>query len=358
MSKARIALITGITGMDGSHLAEILLDKGYEVHGIVRRSSTPNTSRIDHIYDPHNLQSKLHLHVGDLSDANSINRIVQEVMPDECYNLGAQSDVRLSFDKPEYTADITGLGVLRILEALRFFKSDCKFYQASSSELFGIPYEVPQNENTKIHPRSPYGVAKQFGYSTTVNFRESYGIHASNGILYNHEGKRRGENFLTRKVTKAAASIKLGLQDCLYLGNMYAQRDWGYAPDFCEAMWLMLQQEEPGDYVIATGETHTIKDFVNRAFDLADLSLKWEGEGVKEIGVEKRTGKVLVQIDPKYYRPAEVKLLLGDYSKAKEVLNWEPKVKFDELVKIMFENDLRLLSDKENVKSYDKVLNK
>ena len=337
------ALITGITGQDGSYLAEQLLDKGYEVHGIIRRSSTSHLDRIKGIYKgSHNL----HLHYGDLSDSNSLNGIVKNVQPDECYNLAAQSDVRISFDKPEYTADITGLGVLRMLEAIRFFKPDCRFYQASSSELFGVAYETPQNEKTRMHPRSPYGVAKLFGYTTTVNYRESYGIHASNGILYNHEGERRGENFLTRKVSKAAAAIKLGKQDNLYLGNMYAKRDWGYAPDFCNAMFKMLQQDAPDDYVIATGETHTIKEFVNRAFACVDIPLQWEGEGEKEFAFDVNKGKPLVFIDPQYYRPAEVNLLMGDYSKAKKVLNWEPTVTFDKLVEIMVENDLQLLQNK------------
>jgi len=272
--KKKVALITGVTGQDGSYLAEFLLNKDYEVHGIIRRSSSFNTGRIDHIYqDPHNAKTNFYLHYGDLSDANNLNSIVKKVQPDEFYNLGAMSHVKVSFDKPEYTADITGLGVLRCLEAIRNLKSDCRFYQASSSELYGVPYESPQNELTRMHPRSPYGVAKQFGYSMTINYRESYGLHASNGILFNHGSPRRGETFVTRKITKAVASIQLGLQDCLYLGNMYSKRDWGYAPDFVEAMWLMLQQDEPDDYVIATGETHSIKEFVDIAFRLADMPL-------------------------------------------------------------------------------------
>ena len=342
--KKKVALITGCTGQDGSILSEQLLNKGYEVHGVIRRSSSFNTGRLDHIYqDPHDIHANLHLHYGDLSDANSLNRIVQKVCPDECYNLGAMSHVRVSFDKPEYTADVTGLGVLRMLEAIRSFCPECRFLQASSSELYGIPYEAPQNELTRFHPRSPYGVAKLFGYSITVNYRESYGLHATNSICYNHESEKRGETFVTRKITRAVSAIKLGLQDCLYLGNMYSRRDWGYAPEFCEAMWLMLQQETPDDYVIATNETHSIKEFVDIAFNLADMSLKWDGEGEKEIGVDKRTGKVLVQIDPRYYRPAEVDLLLGDYSKAKKSLGWEPKVKFNELVEIMYKADYDLL---------------
>jgi len=344
MAKSKkIALVTGITGQDGSYLAELLLNKGYEVHGVIRRSSSFNTERIDHIYqDPHDRHVNLHLHYGDLSDANSLNRIVQKVRPTECYNLAAMSHVRVSFDKPEYTADVTGLGVLRLLEAIRSFCPECKFYQASSSELFGIPYESPQTELTRFHPRSPYGVAKQFGFSITMNYRESYGIYGSNGILFNHESPRRGETFVTRKITRAVASIKLGMQDCLYLGNMYSRRDWGYAPDFVEAMWLMLQQDKPDDYVVATNETHSIKEFVDIAFDLAEMPLKWEGEGQQEVGFSK-SGDALVQIDPRYYRPAEVDLLLGDYSKAKKVLGWEPKVKFNELVEIMYKADYEAL---------------
>jgi len=346
MAKNKVALITGVTGQDGSFLVELLLSKGYEVHGVIRRASSFNTSRINHIYqDPHERKVNFHLHYGDLSDANNLNSIVQKVQPDECYNLAAQSHVRVSFDKPEYTANVTGIGVLRLLESIRTLKPDCKLYQASSSELFGIPYESPQTELTRFHPRSPYGVAKQFGYSIAVNYREAYGIHASNGILYNHESERRGETFVTRKITRAVSSIKLGLQDCLYLGNLYSRRDWGYAPDFCEAMWMMLQRDNPGDYIIATGETHSIKEFVNIAFDLANISIRWEGEGKDEIGIDKKSGKVLVQIDPKYFRPSEVDLLLGDYSKAKKVLGWEPKVKFNELVEIMFKADYDLLSN-------------
>ena len=336
----KIALITGVTGQDGGILSEMLLDKGYEVHGIIRRSSSFNTSRIDHLYqDPNNSNTNFHLHYGDLSDANSINRVMQKVKPDEVYNLGAMSHVRVSFDKPEYTADVTGLGVLRVLEAVRSFCPEAKVYQASSSELFGVPYEVPQNESTRFYPKSPYGVAKLYGYHIAVNYRESYGMKVSNGVLYNHESEKRGETFVTRKITMAVASIKLGLQDCLCLGNLYSKRDWGYARDFCEAMFLMLQQDVPDDYVIATGETHSIKEFVDYSFDLANLSLKWEGEGEEEIGICKNDGRVLVRINPRYYRPADVDLLLGDYSKAKRVLGWEPKVKFKELVEIMYKAD-------------------
>jgi GDPmannose 4,6-dehydratase len=342
MSKRKVALVTGATGMDSSILIEQLLEKDYEVHGTIRRCSTSNLDRIKHIYrDDHDKHPNLTMHYGDLSDSNSLNNIVRNSNPDECYNLAAQSDVRLSFDKPEYTADITGLGVLRMLEAIRLFKPDCRFYQASSSELFGVAYEAPQNEKTRMHPRSPYGVAKLFGYTTTVNYRESYGIHASNGILYNHEHGRRGENFVTKKISKAVANIKLGNQDCLYLGNLYSKRDWGYAPEFCEAMQLMLQQDNPDDYVIATGETHTIKEFVEKAFSCVNINLEWSGEEQEEIGIDSITGEILVRIDPRYYRPAEVNLLMGDYSKAKKVLGWEPKVKFDKLVEIMLIHDLK-----------------
>ena len=346
------ALVTGITGQDGSYLSELLLDKGYEVHGIIRRSSTSNTGRIDHLCKNSNY---IHLHYGDLTDANSLNSIVNEVKPVECYNLAAQSHVKVSFEKPEYTANVTGVGTLRMLESIKMFSPECRFYQASSSELFGVPYESPQNELTRIHPRSPYGVAKQFGYSMTINYRESYGIHASNGILYNHESPRRGETFVTRKITMAVASIKLGLQDYLSLGNIHSRRDWGYAPDFIKAMWLMLQQEKPDDYVISTGETHSIKEFVDIAFNLADIELIWEGEGENEVGIEKSTGRVLVKVDPKYYRPAEVVSLLGDYSKANRVLGWEPKVKFEDLVQIMYESDYSLVrsSNKEEANFYN-----
>jgi GDPmannose 4,6-dehydratase len=355
MSKRKVALITGISGQDGSYLSELLLEKGYEVHGIIRRSSSFNTGRIDHIYqDPHNLHANLHLHYGDLSDSDNLHNIFRQVMPDELYNLAAMSHVRVSFDMPEYTADIDGLGVLRLLDCIKTIKPACKFYQASSSELFGVPYEAPQNELTRFHPRSPYGVAKLYGYAITVNYREAYGLHASNGILFNHEGPRRGETFVTRKISRAVASIKLGLQECLYLGNMYSRRDWGYAKDFVEGMWRMLQEDEPGDYVLATGETHSIKEFVDIAFELAGMPLKWEGEGKDEIGIDKMTGKVLVQIDPRYYRPSEVDLLLGDATKAKDTFGWTPTVKFDELVKIMYEADYDSLKNETKIEKVTK----
>lgn len=324
----RRAFITGITGQDGSYLAELLLAKGYEVHGIIRRSSTFNTKRIDHLYqDSHVMGSKLFLHYGDLADSTRISRLLYELMPDEIYHLGAQSHVRVSFDIPEYTADVTGLGTMRLLEAVRDtgLAEKTRIYQASSSEMFGKVREVPQKETTPFYPRSPYACAKVFAYWLAVNYRESYGIHASNGILFNHESPRRGETFVTRKITMAAARIKLGLQDSLYLGNLDAKRDWGYAKEYVEAMWLMLQQDKPDDYVIATGETHTVKEFCEAAF--AELDMDW---------------REYVKFDARYVRPAEVDLLVGDCSKAKKQLGWEPKIKYKELVSIMIEEDLRL----------------
>jgi GDPmannose 4,6-dehydratase len=329
------ALITGITGQDGSHLAELLLSKGYEVYGIIRRSSSFNTGRIDHIYqDPHQQPSRLRLLYGDLNDASSLNKILRDCRPDEIYNLGAQSHVRVSFDIPEYTAEIGALGTLRLLEAIRETGlHNTRFYQASSSELFGKAQEIPQRETTPFHPRSPYAVAKLYAYWITVNYRESYGLFACNGILFNHEGPRRGETFVTRKITRAAASIKLGLQDKLYLGNLEARRDWGYAPEYCRAMWLMLQQEEPDDYVIATGETHSVREFLEEAFGYLDLD--WHP---------------YVEIDPRYFRPAEVDILVGDASKARRKLGWEPKVTFKELVRIMVDADLADLKKKHNIR--------
>ncbi len=319
------ALITGITGQDGSYLTELLLSKGYEVYGIIRRASTFNTERIDHIYqDPHELGRRMHLLYGDLNDASSLNKILRDVQPDEIYNLGAQSHVRVSFDIPEYTAEVGGLGALRLLEAIRETGlRKTRFYQASSSELFGKAQEVPQSETTPFYPRSPYGVAKLYAYWITVNYRESYGLFACNGVLFNHESPRRGETFVTRKISRAAAAIKLGLQDKLYLGNLEAKRDWGHAKDFVEAMWLMLQQEEPDDYVVATGETHSVREFLDEAF--GHLDLDW---------------RQFVEIDPRYFRPAEVDLLIGDSSKARRKLGWEPKVTFKELVRTMVDADL------------------
>ncbi len=318
------ALITGITGQDGSYLAELLLDKGYEVHGMIRRASSFNTSRINHIYqDQHVRNAKLFLHYGDLSDSSVINQLIKTIRPDEVYNIGAQSHVMVSFENPEYTADVTGLGALRILDAIRESGVNSKFYQASSSEMFGGS-PPPQNENTPLHPRSPYASAKTYAYWVTVNYRESYGIFACNGILFNHESPRRGETFVTRKITRAIASILAGEQDKLYMGNLDAKRDWGYAPDYVEAMWLMMQQEKPDDFVIATGETHTIKEFLTEAFNL--VGLDW---------------KKYVEIDPRYFRPAEVNVLLGDASKAKKILKWQPKTTFKELVRVMVESDLK-----------------
>ncbi|MFP4166779.1 MAG: GDP-mannose 4,6-dehydratase [Opitutales bacterium] len=320
------ALITGITGQDGSYLAELLLEKGYEVHGIIRRSSTFNTDRIEHLYtDPHNEDARLYLHYGDLADGVQMVKLLYDLCPDEIYHLGAQSHVRVSFDIPEYTGDVTGLGTLRILEAIREVGLDnkCRFYQASSSEMFGKVHETPQTEQTPFHPRSPYGCAKVYAYWLTVNYRESYGLHATNGILFNHESPRRGETFVTRKITRAAARIKLGMQESLYLGNLDARRDWGYAKEYVEAMWLMLQQDSGDDFVMATNETHSVRDFVAETFDLLDLD--WEK---------------YVKYDQRYERPAEVDLLIGDASKAKRQLNWEPKVRFKDLVKIMVDADL------------------
>ena len=331
------ALITGITGQDGSYLAELLLAKGYEVHGVIRRSSSFNTGRIDHIYqDPHVDNARLVLHYGDLADAVQMVKLLYELQPDEIYNLGAQSHVKVSFDIPEYTGDVDGLGTLRILEAIREsgLEKKARFYQASSSEMFGKVQEVPQTETTPFWPRSPYGCAKVFAYWLTVNYRESYGLHASNGILFNHESPRRGETFVTRKITRAATRIKLGLQEKLYLGNLDAKRDWGFASEYVEMMWLMLQQEQPDDYVVATNETHSVREFCQEAFGL--LGLDWEKH---------------VLLDPRYERPAEVDLLIGDPAKARRQLGWEPKVRFKELVKIMVEADLKLAEHEARVKN-------
>ncbi len=335
------ALITGITGQDGSYLAELLLEKGYEVHGTIRRSSSFNTERIDHLYkDPHE-KTKLHLHYSDLSDSSNINRILEKVKPDEIYHLGAQSHVRVSFDLPEYTGDVTGLGTLRILDAIRETGIKTKFYQASSSEMFGEAHESPLKETSIFHPRSPYGVAKVYAYWITKNYRESYGLFASNGILFNHESPRRGETFVSKKITKGLAKIKSGEQEKLYLGNLDAKRDWGYAKDYVYGMWLMLQHKKPDDFVLATNETHSVREFAEEAAKIAGFHLIWKGKGLKEKGIDKKTGKTIIEIDPIYFRPAEVDILLGDYSKAKKKLGWKPKVKFKELVKIMMEADLK-----------------
>jgi GDPmannose 4,6-dehydratase len=332
------ALITGITGQDGSYLAEQLLDKGYQVHGMVRRSSSFNTSRIDHIY------KDLRLHYGDVTDTSNVNRLLEQIGPDEIYNLAAQSHVRVSFDIPEYTAQVDALGTLRFLDAIKEvgLKDKTRFYQASTSELYGKIQECPQTEKTPFYPRSPYGVAKLFGYWSVINYRESYGIHASNGVLFNHESPRRGETFVSRKITRAVGRIKEGLQDCLYLGNLDAKRDWGYAPEYTDMMWRMLQQDTPDDYVCATGETNTIRDFCLKSFAEVDIQIEFKGNGVEEEGVDIVSGKTLIRIDPRYFRPTEVDLLLGDATKAKEKLGWEPKVKFDDLVKIMTKADWEL----------------
>ena len=334
------ALVIGITGQDGSYLAELLLEKGYEVYGMVRRSSSFNTERIDHILtDVHIHGVKLFREYGDLSDSSSIYKILNEVRPDEIYNLGAQSHVRISFEIPEYTADVTGLGVLRLLNAIKDMGIKTKFYQAASSEMFGNIKEVPQKETTPFCPQSPYGCAKVFAYWITKNYREAYNLFACNGILFNHESPRRGGNFVTRKITKGLSRIKLGLDECLYLGNLNAKRDWGYAKEYVECMWRMLQQDKPDDYVIATGEAHSVREFVEEATKLLGFDLVWQGEGVNERGIDRKTGRTIIKIDPYFFRPNEVDLLIGDYSKAKEKLGWEPKVKFKELVKLMVKAD-------------------
>ena len=346
MAGFRKALITGITGQDGSYLAELLLAKGYEVHGVIRRSSSFNTQRIDGIYqDPHEPDRRLVLHYGDLNDASSLNRILRVVVPDEIYNLGAQSHVKVSFDTPEYTGEVTGLGSARLLEGIRELDTRPRIYQASSSEMFGKVTEVPQNESTPFYPRSPYGVAKLYAYWLTVNYREAYGLFAVNGILFNHESPRRGETFVSRKITRAVGRIKHGLQDRLYLGNLDAKRDWGYARDYVEAMWRMLQQEEPEDFVIATGKTHTVRDFCTIAFLRAGIEIDWRGAGFDEKGYEHGSERVLVEIDPRYLRPTEVDLLLGDASKARMKLGWTPETSFAELVELMVDSDLQLAAD-------------
>lgn len=344
----KTALITGITGQDGSFLAEFLLDKGYEVHGMLRRSSTFNTGRIEHLYLDEwvrdmKKQRLINLHWGDMTDSSSIVRILQEVQPDEIYNLAAQSHVKVSFDVPEFTAECTGVGVLRLLEAVRILGMEKKtrIYQASTSELYGKVQEIPQKETTPFYPRSPYGVAKLYGFWIVKNYRESYHMFAANGILFNHESERRGENFVTRKITLAASRIKQGYQDKLYLGNLDARRDWGYARDYVECMWLILQQPEPEDFVISTGEYHTVREFTTLAFKELDIDLEWQGSGVDEKGIDKKTGKVLVEVDPKYFRPAEVEQLLGDPTKAREKLGWNPhKTGFKELIHIMVKHDM------------------
>jgi len=341
----KTALVTGITGQDGAYLAGFLLEKGYEVHGIKRRSSIFNTDRIDHLYvDLHEESPRFILHYGDLTDSTNLIRIIQEVQPDEIYNLAAQSHVKVSFEEPEYTANSDALGTLRLLEAIRILglEEKTKFYQASTSELFGKVQEIPQKETTPFYPRSPYAAAKLYAYWITVNYREAYNIFACNGILFNHESPIRGETFVTRKITRAVARIKLGLQKKMFLGNMNAKRDWGYAKDYVEAMWLMLQQDDPEDFVIATGETHTVREFVELAFKEAGMEIQWRGEGIAEKGLNATTGDVLVEVDPRYFRPTEVELLLGDPTKAKEKLGWQPRVIFHELIKLMVRKDLEV----------------
>ncbi len=371
MKGGKRALITGITGQDGSYLAELLLARGYEVHGLVRRASSFNRQRIDHLYDdsghhdsklvhtirrlgarsleeaepgvlPLDSRSPLYLDYGDLNDSSSLNRVLQRVQPDEIYNLGAQSHVHVSFETPEYTAEVTGVGAVRLLDAMRDLGMKARFYQASSSEMFGKAEETPQTEKTPFHPRSPYAVAKVFAHWATVNYREAYDLYACCGILFNHESPRRGEAFVTRKITRAAGRIKMGLQEKLFLGNLNAQRDWGWAPDYVHAMWMILQQEGPDDYVIASGEVHTVREFCEKAFSFAGIALSWQGEGRNEKGVDAKTGKVFVEVDPRYYRPSEVDSLRGDASKAKRVLGWKPTVSFQELVETMVRSDLRL----------------
>ena len=347
------ALITGVTGQDGAYLAELLLSKGYEVHGVKRRASLFNTDRIDHLYqDKHRDNVNFYLHHGDLTDATNLIRIIQEVQPNEIYNLGAQSHVKVSFEVPEYTANSDAVGTLRLLEAIRILKLEkkVKFYQASTSELYGKAQEIPQSENTPFYPRSPYGVAKLYAYWIVKNYREAYGMYACNGILFNHESPLRGETFVTRKITRAVAKISLGIQDKIYIGNLNSQRDWGHARDYVEGMWLMLQQEKPEDYVLATGVTTCVRDFCSMAFSEVGIEIKWEGEGNQEKGVDVSTGKVLVEVDPNYYRPTEVDLLIGDATKAKEQLNWQPKVTVPSLVKEMVASDVTLFEKEIHVK--------
>ena len=344
--KNKIALITGITGQDGAYLAEFLLNKGYEVHGIKRRSSSFNTSRLDNLYqDPHSEDVKFHLHYGDMTDATNLIGLMQKINPDEVYNLAAQSHVQVSFETPEYTANADGIGALRLLEAIRLLNmtKTVKFYQASTSELYGNSAVIPQDENTPFSPRSPYAAAKLYAYWITVNYRLAYNIFACNGILFNHESPLRGETFVTRKITRAVAAIKLGLQEKLYMGNLDARRDWGHAKDYVEGMWLMLQQDHPDDYVLATGEAHTVRDFIENAFAEINETIIWQGKGEKEIGVSKNTNKTLIEVDKRYFRPTEVNYLLGDASKAKKILGWKAKAKFSDLVKEMVKEDLNLV---------------
>ena len=354
MNKRKVALITGVTGQDGSYLAELLLDKNYEVHGIKRRASSFNTDRVDHIYqDQHSENINFKLHYGDLSDSTNLIRIIQDIQPNEIYHLGAQSHVAVSFESPEYTADVDALGTLRILEAIRILglENKTRFYQASTSELYGLVQEIPQNETTPFYPRSPYAVAKMYAYWITVNYRESYNMYACNGILFNHESPRRGETFVTRKITRALARINLGLQDCLYLGNLDAKRDWGHAKDYVEMQWLMLQQEKPEDFVIATGVQYSVREFVDSAASELNMKISWEGKGVNEKGYDEK-GRCIVSVDPRYFRSSEVETLLGDPGKAKEKLNWTPKISFKDLVSEMVREDLNSAKRDELIKSH------
>ncbi len=340
--KKKVALISGITGQDGSYLTELLLDKGYDVHGIIRRASSFNTFRIDHIYNKQDLlNNRFFLHYGDLTDSSNLNRLVEKIRPDEIYNLGAQSHVQVSFEVPEYTAEVDGVGTLRFLDAIRETGIKTRFYQASTSELYGKVQEIPQKETTPFYPRSPYAAAKLYAYWIVVNYREAYNLFACNGILFNHESERRGKTFVTRKVSVGVSRIMAGLEDQLLLGNIDAKRDWGYAPEYVEGMWRMLQAETPEDFVLATNETHTVREFIEEAFKILGDEIIWEGEGVNEVGIRKSNGKQVIGINPKYFRPTEVDLLIGDYSKAKEKLGWEPKTKFKDLVRIMVEADYK-----------------
>lgn len=344
------ALITGITGQDGSYLAELLLENRYEVHGIVRRVSTFNRQRIEHLSPDLHEEKKngrVHLHYGDLTDSSSLQRILRDVRPGEMYNLGAQSHVRISFDVPEFTGNTTGLSTVRLLEAIQHDSPTTRFYQASSSEMFGKAEEIPQRETTPFHPRSPYGTAKVYAYWSTVNYRESYGLFACNGILFNHESPRRGENFVSRKITHSLAKVLAGKFESIWLGNLDARRDWGYAPDYVEGMWQMMQLEKPDDYILATGETHSVREFVEEVCRLVNIDLVWEGKGLEEKGIDRKTGKTIVRVDPVYFRPAEVDILEGDYSKAEKAFGWKPKVKFKELVRIMLKADLKLFGVEE-----------
>ncbi len=336
-----IALITGIAGQDGSYLAEFLLNKGYIVHGIIRRSSSFNTGRINHLINDNKLTDKFHLHYGDVTDSNNINRLLVKIKPDEIYNLAAQSHVKVSFEIPIYTTQVDAMGTLRFLEAIQNYKPDTKLYQASTSELFGKAVEMPQNEETPFQPCSPYGIAKLYGYWIIVNYRESYNIYSCNGILFNHESPRRGGTFVTRKITTGVARIKLGLQKKIVLGNLNSVRDWGYAPEYIEGMWLMMQQDKPDDYILATGENYSVRQFVEEAFNNVNIKVAWEGVEDKEVGKDTNTGNVVIEVDPKYYRPVDIINLVGDYSKAKKILKWEPRTKFKQLVEIMVDADLK-----------------